>query len=164
MRQVSQSAAAAMTSESSQLVPITLLKIEHPDETTLFFCNNNENVFHLTQEYQFYPFKVRFPQSTGSDEKVQSRITIGNIDQDIIALLRSLKSAPTITIKVIYVDGNDDLPTSDDIEYGPIELEYTKHDVTPETITGTIALDEKFLYRQFPSRTFNPETAAGVFE
>jgi len=164
MRQVSQSAMSAMLSESSTLVPITLLEISHPNQSTLYFCNNNEDVVHNGQTYQWYPFELTLPSSTDSDEKITTQITIANIDQSIISLLRSLQTAPTITLSLIYVDAADDPPTSDSAEYGPIELKYKRQDVTPKTITGTVSLAEDFLNQAFLPRTFNPYTARGIFQ
>lgn len=162
MRQISLTSLKAMLAESSTLVPVILLKIEHPSAVTSYFCNNNENVTHLGQEYQWYPFKITLPQSSKNDEMIEVQVTIGNIDQSIVAMLRGMQTAPTITITVIYV--NSETRESDDAEYGPIELKYKRQDITPKTITGTLSYNEDFLNQAFLTETFNPHTARGMFK
>lgn len=161
---VSQTAFNQLTSESSDMALLILLEIHHPNQPDIQrFVQNGENVIHQGNEYQHYPFEITFPQSTNDDQKITSKITIGNIDQDILAMLRRMTEAPDITIKLVYFDGNQSPPESDTVEYGPIKLKYKRHDVTPETITGTLSYKEDFLNQAFLSRTMNPKTAAGIF-
>lgn len=152
-----------MLSEDTQSVYLILLEVDHPTlNEPLRFVNNNEDVLHQGNTYQWYPFGITLPADSKDQVKVQ--ITIDNVSQQVIQVLREIKTAPTITLKVIVLEPSEQSPpVQDDVELGPIQLHLKDYKANAQSITGTVSYAGDFLNQKFPSMRFTPQTAAGMF-
>lgn len=164
MRQMSLSSLQSMFAEDTQSIYLTLLEVDHSTlSNPLLFCNNNEDIIHQGNVYQWFPFKIGLPAD--SEEQVKVQLTIDNVNQQIIQLLREIKTKPTITIKVVVLEPSEqDPPETDVVEVGPVEMKLKQYDANAQIITGTIAYDEDFLNQSFPRHSFTPQSAPGMFE
>jgi Domain of unknown function (DUF1833) len=149
---------AAETAE----VFLALLIITHPELAgPLRFVNNVEDILSRVageddpQPYYGCPFELTLPDER-EDQLPSVRLTIDNVDQAIVANLRAIATAPTLTLYVV-------LASSPDLaEVGPIEYALRSADYSAASVTGTLAFAD-VLSEPFPWRLFTPTDWPGVF-
>lgn len=97
----SQTATQEAFAEASGEVWLVLLTIAHADlPETLRFVNNNEAITSNGENFIAYPFQFIEPDY-GENGAGIGRIRIDNIDREIANTIRTLQTAPTITVQVI---------------------------------------------------------------
>ena len=101
------------------------------------------------------PFHITLPQDR-DDELPHVQLTIDNITPDIIAAIRSLTSAPTITMDVVLAR------TPATIEAGPFEMTLRGVSYDAFTITGQLGFED-ILNEPFPALAFTPRLFPGIF-
>lgn len=116
---------------------------------------NVRGVLSNSIEYVYLPFDISLPRddATGS---VSAKLRIENIDQQIIASVRSIKKPVTVQIQVVL---------SNDVDF--IEMQFDNFQLTNVsydgfTIEGTLTLDYWGL-EPFPSGRFVPSNFPGLF-
>lgn len=101
MRTLSQNALNSAFAQQTDEVWLVLLTIEHPSlATPLRFVNNMESVTSRGNLYVAFPFEIEFPEQD-PDTAGEARITIDNIDRQIVQTIRSIASPPQVTLEVI---------------------------------------------------------------
>jgi hypothetical protein len=125
-------------------VLLVTLDIEHVDLTsTIYLVNNNQDIEYDSNTYSANNFKFTPPTQEGGEVN-EAKLTISNIDQALIAALRGINSAPTITANIIFYG---DTPV---LEAGPWEFYLKDISYNMMSITGTL------------SYKFNPKMSAST--
>lgn len=154
-RTVSSTLKASVFAQNTEQVYLALLVISHADITTLRFVCNTEDVTSGGNVYTAYPFDIRLPQER-DDQPPQMPIIIDNVDRAIVDEIRTLTSAPDITLTMVLASSPNTL------EYGPVEatLRNVKWDLG--TITGDLQAED-LLNEPYPGYAFTPQTTPGLF-
>jgi len=100
-RNVSAAAQQAAFAQETSAVFLILLKLDHPDMSTpIRVVNNTESITSNADVYQPFPFRVRMPdEAEGQIGRV--RLTIDNVDQQVVQAIRTATSAPTVTMWIV---------------------------------------------------------------
>lgn len=134
-RNVSAAARAALYSQQTGEVFLELISVEHEDlAEPMRFVYNTEEIVHLGNTY--YPAAFRYEAAGDVEGQARSaRLTIGNIDRQIVEVIRSIKSPPTIVATVVMAS------SPDVIEVGPYtyilrDVKYNAHIISGELYDG----------------------------
>lgn len=132
-----------------------LIKIYHPEmNQPVYLTNNNEDLEYQGITYKKAYFKIQLPEVTKESMGTAS-IEMGCVDQQIIEIIRSLKTPPNIKFVATYLeDGNYSELAGYDMILSNVSWNATK-------LTADLALDLVLNY-EFPSGTFNPFNCPGV--
>lgn len=125
------------------------------DPMELLPIANVDGVVSNGEEYLFAPFEIRLPRDdkTGA---ISAKLTIDNIDQSIIATLRSVTEPVNLTIQVVLSNDPDNVEKS----YSGFTLDDVQYDAL--TIEGTLTMDYWDI-EPFPSGRFTPSGFPGLF-
>ena len=133
-----------------------LLTIRYePTDTTYRVVNNNEDVNSRGKVFTAYGFELSLPIESGEQIGVAS-LTIDNVDQLLIDMLRAATEAPRIDIEIVLSNSPDYVELS--------VLDLALRDVSWDATTITAQLyNEDFLSQAYPSFVYNPAEYAGLF-
>jgi hypothetical protein len=148
----------AINAEETSEVFLILLDVYHADigpPTTLRFVNNYTDIVSNGNTYIAYPFQITIPSDL-EDALPRVQLTIDNVDRSIMQEIRSLTSAPDISISVILASDPDT------IEAGPFETKLRNVDYDASTITGDLQSDD-ILNEPYPGVAFTPGNFPGLF-
>lgn len=145
---------AAFRQETDEVFLI-ILDIDHPAlADPIRVVNNSENIVSNGNTYVAFPFEIRLPDEAEDQPRVT--LTIDNVDRVIVDTIRSLTTAPTVSISVILAS------SPNDIEVGPFVM--TLREVTYDvmTVQGELTFDD-VLNEPFPGDSFIPAHYPGLF-
>lgn len=151
----------AIYKEKTDKVFIELVTITHEDLTPpLRACGNFEPVkqFEGTEnevEFLPYAFRITWPEDHVS-RPPQMRIEIDNVDRVIVQTLRSLSSAPSVTLQLVRADAPDD-PEVTLPAFRLVEVDY---DVI--AVQGYLSLDS-LENEPWPHQRYTPASHPGLF-
>lgn len=132
-----------------------LLKIYHENmEEPLYLTDNNEDLEYNGVIYKHAYFSITLPEVT-KDSMGNASISIGCVDQQLIRIIRSLRTPPNIKFVATYLE---DGVFSDLAGYDMI-LSNVKWDA--KTMTADLTLDLVLNY-EFPSGSFTAFNCPGV--
>ncbi len=147
--------AEAFAQETTEVL-LVLLTIEHEDITTIRLVDNNEDIISNSETFTAFPFSVVLPDSR-EDSPSHAQLTIDNVSREISEVVRTVSSAPTVTISIIKASAPDTLQrTFPFLEMRNIQWTATllKADLTKEDFTE----------EPFPAGHFVPSQFPGLFE
>lgn len=157
-RNLTSNAWRAISAESTDKAAIGLLTITHPDlgaSNPLRFADALVSLSSRGHTFIGFPFQFTFPRSS-EDQLPRVTVKIDNVDRSIVRAIRSLASPPAVTLEVVVSNALDT------VEAGPIDLQLKDASYDALVVTGALGA-EPFLYEPWPSSTFNPQTAPGLF-
>jgi hypothetical protein len=160
-RAVSQRFRTAVLAPQTNELILVLLVIRHPTlSVPLRFVNNMQNCSSSVagdgqQTYLACPFDVILPEER-SDQLPTCRISVINVDENIVKAVRSINTPPTLEVYVVLGS------TPNVLEAGP--WRFTMRNVTYDasTVEGTLSFPDT-LGEPFPGYTFSPNRWPGVF-
>lgn len=155
-RTLSNAALQAIYSQETNQVFLILLMINHEDlALPIRVVNNYQAITSNGQTYVPYAFEFDPP-----DERegviTSAKLIIDNIDRSIVAMIRSLTTAPTVTVSIVLAD------SPDTIEAGPNEFQLKNISYNAETVSGDLIFDEMDNLN-IPGDIFNPVDFGGLF-
>jgi hypothetical protein len=154
-RTLSATAVASLNAQETGEVWLVLLTISHPDlPTPIRVVNNNEDITSRGNVYQAFPFEIVLP-GEDPDSPPRAAIRIDNVDRSVIALIRSISSAPSVTIEVILASQ----PNTVEIAYSSLALRNVRYD--PSTIEGELFFEP--LFNEPITATMTPSRFPGLF-
>jgi hypothetical protein len=134
-----------------------LISISHSElAETLYLTNNGEALTYGGHTYLAFPFKFDPPDENESTFS-NAKLTIDATDQSIMQAIRSISTAPSISIDAIYI--SDDGGTIEKVASWPFQLTNVSGDVN--TITGDLVYDT-FLDNEMGPIEMTPTTCPGV--
>lgn len=160
LRQVSY----AQETDVAVIILLTLRTNDLPDAIRICstpvenFADLGENVYGCTsngQRYLFLPFNIVLPQDdkTGA---VTAKLTIDNVNRQIVQYARETKSAINVDIQVILSNDLDAV----ELEFKDFKLTNVSYDAF--TVSGDLSVDYLGL-EPFPCGRFTPSGFPGLF-
>jgi len=142
-------------SANTQEVWLLLLEIYHPlivdednpENHTFYLVNNTTSIISKNKEYLSYPFTVVLADDDG-EKLPEVKLTIDNVDQTIIKVIREIVDSPQITIKLILAS----IPDEIQMTISGLSLRDINYD--SYTITSTLYSDD-ILNSRFPADTIS---------
>ena len=155
-RTLSTAALEAIYSQETAQVFLVLLMIDHADMSSpIRVVNNHQAITSNSQTYVPYAFEFDPP-----DERegviTSAKLVIDNIDRTIVATIRGLTTAPTVTVSIVLAD------SPDTIEAGPLEFQLKNVSYDVETVSGDLVYNDIDTIN-IPGDVFNPVDFGGLF-
>jgi len=158
----------AVYAQETGVFPILLITIDHDllSESILISTDPTERVEETASTliygtisngstYFFYPISITLPGD--SDEGPSGmQMEIDNIGRDLVTIIRSLTSPPTIKVDIVL---NTDVDTV--LGSWP-EFLLVNVKINANTIHGELML-ETLIYEPYPAAVFNPSEFPGCF-
>lgn len=155
-RTLSTAALEAIYAPQTDKVFLFLVEINHADMATpLRFVNNHQAITSSLAVYTPYAFEFDPPDEVEGVIPV-AKLIIDNTDRQIVALIRSLASAPTVTVSIVLAD------SPDVVEAGPSEFILKNVAYNVETVSGDLVYDD-FEHMNIPGDLFEPQSFGGLF-
>jgi len=146
------SAYAAQTAD----VWLVLLTIEHADlSAAIRVVNNTETITSNGESFIAYPFRVVLPDAR-EDAPPRARLEIDNVSREIGEAIRSISSAPTVTMQVVRAADPDVVER----RWPSFRLSNVK--VNAGRVTGDLGLED-FASEPYPAGIFSPAGFPGLF-
>lgn len=90
--------------QETDVLFVYLLTVNHADlAEPLRFTNNTDNIESNGDLYQAWPFDISLPDQ-GDDKIPRAQIVFDAADNNMVSVLRSLESQPSISIAIVDVD------------------------------------------------------------
>ncbi len=102
-----------------------------------------------------YPFDLSLPDDDET-RPPRARLTIDNIDRQIMAAVRSLSTPPAVLIEIVRAADPDTV----EARFADFKLLNVQYDV--QVIQGDISVED-FTTEPFPAHTFSPSLFPGLF-
>ena len=151
-RSVSDALKRAVYAAETEEVFIVLLTIAHAEMEEPFRLSSDAvDTVSRGETYYAYPFEVQLP-----DDSEKARITVDNIDRNIVAAIRSISTWPTVTLEVVLASDPDVVEASFE-DFQMREITYNSL-----VVEGTLSM-EALLQEPYPAGTFNPSQFPGLF-
>lgn len=155
-RSVSTAFKQAIFGQETDEVFIILLDVEHDDLVeTIRVSSDGVDTVHNGNTYAAYPFQLTLP-SDPEEGFCSAKLTIDNVHRDIIAAVRQISSAPTITMTIVLASD----PNTVEAQFSNFRLLNVQYDVL--TITGDLSLTP-LTAEPYPCGSFLPSNFPGLF-
>ncbi|MBP7339639.1 DUF1833 family protein [Niveispirillum sp.] len=158
-RHVSERFLRAAAAQETGACPVILLEITHDQmDGPLLVTDAGADLTVAgppVRTYRALPFMIDLPSST-DDSLPQVRLRIDNVGREVVETLRTITSAPAVTVTVVLAEDPDV------VEVGPLSFRLTSAVADAVEVEGTLAF-ESLLGEPFPSMEFLPSTHAGLF-
>lgn len=155
-RSLSTAARAALYGPQTAEVFLHLLEIDHADLVTpIRLVDNTEDIVSNGDTYTAFPFSVSLPpDQEGELPRVQ--LVVDNVTQLLIAEVRSIATAFTVSLSVVMASDPDT------VEAGPWAFEAKSVEYDVQRLTFTLAY-ESLLQEPFPYPIYSPVDYPGLF-
>lgn len=155
MRTLSGTALSSTHAQETGEVWLVLLTIAHSSlPTPIRVVNNNEDITSRGNIYQAFPFDIVMP-GQDPDSLPKAKLRFDNVDRTAIATIRSIESAPTVTIEVILASQ----PNNVEISFPNLTLRNVQYDAS--VIEGELLFEN--LFSEPITYTMTPSRFPGLF-
>ncbi len=149
-------ALAALMAQHTNEAFILLLTLTYVPTGEVFRAAlNTENVVSNGQVFTATYFDISLPE-TGDKAPQGAQITIDNVDQRMIGLLRSITVPLQVMLQLVLG------ATPDVVEMEITDLVLREADWDASTITGTLSSEDP-LNQAFPAHFYDPRSFQGIF-
>jgi hypothetical protein len=156
MRTTSAALRQAVTAQQTHEAFLVLLEIDHSSMgAPIRVVNNNRPVGSGGDLYQAFPFQVKLPDER-DDRMSTVTLRIDNVDQQIVAALRQLSGAATVTLSVVLASAPDD------VEAGPFSFTLSRASYDANAVVATLEYED-VLREPIPGDKFTPTNFPGMF-
>lgn len=146
-----ESAFAAQTEE----VWLILLTIQHATlANPLRFVNDYQSLVSRGNVFLAFPFEVEFPEQD-PDSPGEARLTIDNVDRQIVNTIRAISSPPDITLEVVLASQPDTV----EAEFSGLILRNVTYDALK--VSGVMRFED--IMTEPVSLQMTPSRFAGLF-
>jgi len=146
----------AIFSQETGEVFVILLSIRHADLTeTIRVCSDSRNLESRGETYLACPFRAALP-SEQEGELARVRLMIDNVERRIVEAVRTISSAPSVTLEVVLASHPDV------VEAGPFEFALRDVSYDELTVEGELSF-ENVLNEPYPEGIFSPADFPGIF-
>jgi hypothetical protein len=157
MRTIGTTAMKGLLAQSTELVFIDLIQVDHEDlPEPLYFCANTVDFVSGGHTWIAAPIRLELPQEP-SDQVPTARLSVANVDRILIAAIRQLQSPPTITAKIVH----DVFPNA--VQYGPVSMRALSVQYDRDMIVFELGFDS-LTNEPFPFLTLSPAHYPGMFK
>jgi len=135
---------------------LILLTLSHPDmPAPLRVTSDAKDTISRGTVFTAFPFALTLPDDV-ENQSPEARLTIDNIDRQIVQTLRSLAAAPNVLIEIVRA------ATPDVIEARFQDFRLTNVTYDSQVVTGNLNIED-FTTEPFPAGTFTPGYFPGLF-
>jgi hypothetical protein len=135
---------------------LVLLTISHPDlAAPIRVTSDAVDTVSRGQTFVHFPFSITLPDER-DDRPPAAQLSIDNVNRQIVAALRSIASAPTVTAEIVL--GSQ----PDTVEAGPFEFSLRNAGYDAMTVAGELGYEE-LLDQRWPAEDFSPASHPGLF-
>ena len=135
---------------------LILLTLSHPDLTDdIRVVHNPETITSRSQDYIGFAFELSLPSDT-EDQAPVAELRIDNVSREIAEAIRSIASAPTVTIEIVRAADPDTV----ELSLTGFTLSNVRWDAL--TISGRLVLDD-IAIEPYPVGAFSPASFPGLF-
>jgi len=135
---------------------LVLVTIDHDDlSQPIRVVNNTEDITSNGNSFVAFPFDITLPDAR-DDAPPRARLAIDNVSREIAEAVRSITTAPTVTIEIIRAADPDTV----EISWPFFRLRNVKWDVAK--VTGDLTLED-FTSEPYPAGIFSPASFPGLF-
>lgn len=155
-RNVSAELKQAVYAQETEQEFVVLITLSHPDLATPIRVNSSgKDVVSNGETFLAYPFEVVLPDDV-DDRPPRAKLRIDNISREIVLAVRSISSAPFVTIQIVMATA----PNTIEAEFPDFRLSNITYDQL--TVEGDLTLEE-FIGEPYPARVFSPADFPGLF-
>jgi len=149
-------AKAALFAQQTSEIFLPILDISHTDfDDTFRVVLNTESVTSNGNTYEPFPFLIDMPDET-DDGSPNVTLTICNVDQQIVELLRSVSDSVTIELNIILESDPDT------VEAGPFTFDLLNIKYDAFVVQGNLGY-EGVMNEPFPGHKFTPDLFPALF-
>lgn len=135
---------------------IVLITLSHPDLAVPIRVNSSgQDMISNGETFIAYPFEVILPDDV-DDRPPRAKLRIDNISREIILAIRTINSAPFVTIQIVMASAPDTI----EAEFLDFRLANITYDQL--MVEGDLTLEE-FIGEPYPARVFSPADFPGLF-
>jgi hypothetical protein len=156
MRSLSLAARQAMFAQETTETFLFLLSISGVGLTEpLRFVNDAQDLVSRGNTYLAFPFQITLP-TEGDDSPPSVVLQIDNVSQQIVAAVRSLVEAPTVTLEVVLAS------EPDEVEAGPFDFILRAAEYDALVVSGRLQFEDT-LSEPYPADSFDPTRFQGLY-
>lgn len=135
---------------------LILVTIDHADlAEPIRVVNNTQDVTSRGDLFVGFPFNITLPDER-EDAPSRARLVVDNVSREIAESVRSITSAPTVTIEVIRAADPDTV----EISWPFFSLRNVKWDALK--VSGDLVFDD-FMSEPYPAGIFSPASWPALF-
>lgn len=155
-RSLSLTARQAINAQETGEVFLFLLTIDDASlAAPIRVVNNTVNVTSNGNEFVAYPFEITFPDDD-AETVGGATLRIDNVDRQIVQAVRSITSAPAVTLEVVMASAPDT------VEAGPFDFSLQGVSYDALAVQGQLVFED-VLNAAIPQHTMTPQTFPGLF-
>lgn len=156
MRTLSSAAQSAIFAAQTGAAFLVLLTLDHDDlAAPIRVTSDAVATVSNGDTYSPFPFSINLPAER-DDQLAGAQLTIDAVDRSVIIALRSISSAPTLTMQVVMAS------SPDTVEAGPFAYTLKSATYNASTVEGELAFED-ILNEGFPGASFVPTSHPGLF-
>lgn len=155
-RNVSLTLKQAVFAPETDAVFIILLTIDHPNlAMPIRLTSDAVDTVSRGNTFIRFPFDLSLPDD-GADRPPRARLTIDNVDRQIVQAIRSISSAPTVLMEIVR-DADPNTVEASFPEFKMLEVGY-------DSLAVSFELNlEQFRAEPWPAALFTPGDFPGLF-
>jgi len=155
-RNLSLTAKQALNASETAEAFLILLTIDHADLTQpIRVSSDGVDTTSQSNTFVAFPFDLTLPDDM-DNQAPRARLTIDNIDRQIVQAIRDIGGAPSVKIEIVRAADPDTIEAS----FPDFKLENVSYDAM--TVQGELTLED-FTAEPFPARVFSPADFPGLF-
>ncbi|MFN7115023.1 MAG: DUF1833 family protein [Alphaproteobacteria bacterium] len=133
-----------------------LLTIAHPDlEVAIRVCDGGADVTSRGALFTAYPFALALPEDEDG-RAPRARLSIDNVERQIVEAVRRLTSSPFVTIEIIR------RAAPDVVEARFEDFRFTDISYDSQVVEGDLTVED-FTAEPYPAACFSPSLFPGLF-
>lgn len=146
----------ALNAAETAEVFTVLLTLAHPDlDTPIRVCDGGADVTSRGEHFIAYPFALALPEDEDG-RAPRARLSIDNVERQIVAAVRNLSTSPFVTIEIIR------RAAPDVVEARFEDFRFTNISYDSQVIEGDLTVED-FTAEPYPAACFSPSLFPGLF-
>jgi len=155
-RNITPQTRAALYAPQTDDVFIILLTIAHPEMVVpLRVCSGGVETLSRGETFVAFPFGLTLPEDADG-RPPRARLSIDNIDRQIVAAVRGLTSSPYVLVEIIRA------AAPDVVEARFEDFRFTNISYDSQAVTGDLTVED-FTAEPYPAAAFSPSLFPGLF-
>jgi hypothetical protein len=135
---------------------LILLTLSHDDlPAPLRVCSDAVDVVSRGTTFSAFPFDLTLPDDD-DNQSPQARLSVDNVDRQIVAAIRRIPTAPTVLIEIIRA-ADPDVVEAVFADFKLTDIQYDS-----QTVKGNLTIED-FTAEPFPAASFSPGSFPGLF-
>lgn len=155
-RNISATGKQALFSQETSEVFLILITIDHADlAQPIRVTSDSVDTVSRGNTFVAFPFELDLPTDT-FDAPPRARLTIDNIDRQIVQAVRDISSPAEVLMEIILASAPDNV----EVSFPDFKLSNVNYDAL--TVSGDLIVED-FSAEPYPARVFGPADFPGIF-